>query len=146
MPAVKHIPRQLKLKEDHSTSIKLSKLQDFAEELGIRICFGFRTVVEDRDRINLPPLYLEDIEAPDTRIEDFPITFEYKLVYKNPEFSKKEKEELELLREVAKEHARLRIVNEQARLKKVEELAAEKQIADDLAKLAELKAKYEVIQ
>jgi hypothetical protein len=90
----KKIYPYLKLKDNHPTMVKLNKLYELAEELGISISFGpQRTFVEDRDRDNsLPPLILEDIDNGES-IQEWPPTFEYKVYYDNPAHRAKEKAE-----------------------------------------------------
>lgn len=75
--------KQYKLKDNHPTMIKLSKLFELAEDLNISISFtGHRAIVEDFDRPkDAPVLYLEDIESDSNDIGCFPPATEYKVVY-----------------------------------------------------------------
>lgn len=140
----KKIARRLVLKETHPTAVKISKLMELADELGISISFLHqRVLINDRDRDeNLPPLFLEDIEN-DHWFESFPFETEYKLVYANPEY---------LAREKAEEMERLRIRAEELRVSREKAEAAAKLELEERARslearerriLAELKEKYE---
>jgi hypothetical protein len=144
MSEPKKLSRRLVLKETHPTAVKISKLMDLADELGISISFFHqRVLIKDKDRDdNLPPLFLEDIEEGHW-FESFPFETEYKLVYVNPEFLAQEKRENE---------ERIKIRYEQERLdkEKAAQLIAEKTAAAARALevrersiLAELKEKYE---
>ena len=75
--------KQFKLKDNHPTMIKLNKLFELADELGISISFyGHRAVVNDIDRSNNDPiLYLEDIEDTNNNMAEFPPATEFKVVY-----------------------------------------------------------------
>lgn len=144
MTTIGKIAPRLRLKDNHPTAIKIAKLCDLADELGITLSFyGQRVVVEDREREkNLPPLYLEDIEDGHW-FEEFPFSTEYKLVYDNPEYiaqQKKEQEERDRKRE-----EELRIAKERAEeVRKREEARRAAQIeASERKQLAELKEKYE---
>lgn len=83
----------LKLKDNHPTMVKL---YDLAEELGIHISFGsHRTAIQDNDRdSSLPTLFLEDIDNGEA-IQEWPPTFEFKVIYDNPAHLAKQKEEQE---------------------------------------------------
>lgn len=140
----KKIPKRLQLKDTHPTAVKLSKLMDLADKLGISISFYHeRVLIEDRDRSKeLPPLYVEDIEEGHW-FQGFPFETEYKLVYENPEYiaqQKKEKEEDDQRRAEAFRLTQEKLKKEaqeflERRLKETE-LAERKQ-------LAALKEKYE---
>lgn len=140
----KKIARRLVLKDTHPTAVKISKLMELADELGISISFLHqRVLIKDRDRdASLPPLFLEDIED-NHWFESFPFETEYKLVSENPEWINQQNKEHE--ERVAKEEEARRIQAER-------KLLAEKQAAEERAKalearerrlLAELKEKYE---
>ena len=75
--------KQFKLKDNHPTMIKLNKLFELADELGISISFyGHRAVVNDIDRSDDDPiLYLEDIEDTNNNMAEFPPATEFKVVY-----------------------------------------------------------------
>jgi len=139
--------KRLRLKDNHPTAIKLIKLFDLADELGIRLSYqsqgGIR--VEDKDRdSSLPPLYLEDIED-DHWFEEFPPSTEYKLVYENPDFLKQQA--LENLAYSAKIEEKKRIEKEaaEAKIKADREKRIQEQEAQERQQLAELKMKYESI-
>jgi hypothetical protein len=144
MSESKKLSKRLVLKDTHPTAVKISKLMELADELGISISFLHqRVLIKDKDRDeNLPPLFLEDIEEGHW-FESFPFETEYKLVYVNPEFLAQEKRDHE---------ERIRIRDEQERLdkEKAAQLIAEKTAAAARAlearerrQLAELKEKYE---
>lgn len=144
MTSSKKIAYRLQLKDTHPTSIKLAKLFELADELGISISFFHqRVLIEDKDRDkNLPPLYAEDIEEGHW-FQGFPFETEYKLVYVNPEY---------LAQQKAEEAERLRIKAEELRIAKEKAEEAEKLELERRAKeleererqlLAELKEKYE---
>lgn len=124
------IPQKLRLKDNHPTSIKVQKLYDFCEELGISIRFDDGVVIiRDRDRdVNLPSVLLQDLEF--GRVYSFPPTFEYKLIYNNPEYLAQ--------REIENQEDLARYI-ESERLKKEKELAEKK--AEEARRAAELEAK-----
>ena len=82
----------LKLKDNHPTMIKLAKLYDLAEELGIHIIFDHNaTIVHDNQLAkDHPSLRLEDVDSCE-HISEWPPTFEYKVIFQNPEHIAKEK-------------------------------------------------------
>lgn len=87
------ICKQLRLKDNHPTMVKLNKLYDLTEELGISLTFvnARAVIVHDNDRdSNLPDLLMEDLEE-GHEIEHWPPTFEYKVVYDNPAYLAEEK-------------------------------------------------------
>jgi hypothetical protein len=138
------VARRLILKDDHPTMVKLNKLADLAEELGISISFyGQSTLINDRDReIGLPELLIEDIESNEP-VDVFPPNFEFKVIYDNPIWVEQKRLEYE-------EYCRTR--NEKAAQAKAEKELAEKQAAERVAELQEmreratlaaLKSKYE---
>lgn len=143
MSESKKLSKRLVLKDTHPTAVKISKLMELADELGISISFLHqRVLIKDKDRDeSLPPLFLEDIEEGHW-FESFPFETEYKLVYVNPEYiaeQKKEQEEYAQRRaeeiRLAKEHA-----EESARLEAEERAKALE--ARERRMLAELKEKY----
>src|SRR5574339_247322 len=144
MTVIGKIAPRLRLKDNHPTAVKIAKLCDLADELGIGLSFyGQRVVVEDRDRDkNLPPLYLEDIEDGHW-FEEFPFATEYKLVYDNPEYIAQQKKEQEERDRVRAEEARVIKERTKAKAKAKAERRARKQEARERQQLAELKAKYE---
>lgn len=140
----KKIPERLKLKDKSSTMIKVMKLYDLAEELGIAIeFFGHAVVVSDRDRDSkLPYLYMEDIEE-GHYIDQFPPSTEFKLVYDNPEYLKQRRLEnvaYQAERNKKEEAAKTLKLAEEAKEKEERRLA---NIEREKKLLAELKAKYE---
>jgi hypothetical protein len=139
----KKLPEYLRLTDNHPTSIKVAKLCDLADKLGISFAFsGQRVIVEDRDRDKkLPPLYLEDIEDHHW-FEEFPFTTEYKLVYQNPEWLAKRKKEQEEYYAKKEEEARLVKEKLAAQAKAEAEKRARETEARERRMLADLKAKY----
>ena len=137
------IPQYLKLKDNHPTMIKLMKLYDLAEELGISLSFVNHTFfVEDRDRdLNLPVLRMEDIDNGEG-VGDFPPSTEFKVIYQNPAWLKQRNEEQ---KERWKKENDERLAKEKAlkleQQKKEERLAKEKE-ARERKLLLELKNKY----
>jgi|ERR1035437_5676220 hypothetical protein len=87
--------RRLHLTENSPTAIKVKKLFNFARELGLTLSyFGYRTIVEDRDRDkSLPPLYMEDT-ASQHNIAVLPSPTDYTLVYSNPTHSEELKKRI----------------------------------------------------
>ena len=137
------IAQVLKLKDAHPTMIKLNKLYDLAEELGIRISFGTReTLVHDLERDNkLPPLLLQDLDNGES-IQDWPPCFEYKAVYRNPAWLAKETAENE-------ERTKARVADfakqeseRQAKEQAIADAQAREQELKERAELARLKNKY----
>ena len=70
-----------KLKDNHPTMIKLMKLYDLAEELGITLHFNGNTCdIVDRDRhVDAPPIRVYDLEDNNNSMSEFPPTFEFAL-------------------------------------------------------------------
>jgi len=143
MSTEKKIFPYLKLKDNHPTMEKLSKLYELAEELGIHISFGsHRTVVQDNDRDSkLPPLFLEDMENGEA-IQEWPPVFEYKVIYDNPAYlaqQKAEQDEREKAREIERSQR-----EEKRKAQELAEKEARKRAEEqrERAELARLKAKY----
>ncbi len=129
---------KLRLRDNHPTMVKLTKLYNLAEELGITLNFmhARAVVVYDKERDpNLPDLLMEDLEDGHT-IENWPPTFEYKVIYDNPAYlaeekrlneerQKKQKEEQEKLEAArkAKEKAEQERKERELELKERTELA-----------------------
>lgn len=143
MTAEKKVYPYLKLKDNHPTMVKLNKLYELAEELGISISFSsMRTIVQDRDRdSNLPPLYLEDLENGES-IQEWPPVFEYKVIYDNPEHLAKEKADNEERDRKRKEEEAKRETERKAKEKAEKEARARAEEQRERTELARLKAKY----
>lgn len=143
MSTEKKLFQYLKLKDNHPTMAKLAKLYDLAEELGISISFGsHRTVVQDRDRDDkLPPLFLEELDGGET-IQEWPPTFEYKVIYDNPAYLAQQKAEQDE-REKARDAERV-MREEKRKAQELAEKEARKRAEEqrERAELARLKAKY----
>ena len=75
------------LKDNHPTSIKVAKLCELANELGISFHFhsGGVVVTDTARDEGSPSLHLEDIEE-GHHFTGFPFETEYKLVYENPAY------------------------------------------------------------
>src|ERR1700722_18202390 len=87
----KNASQWMRLRDNHPTMIKLSKLWDLAEELGITISFmGQATIVDDEDQEQ--SFRMEDAESGDP-VGEFPVAFEYKLIYENPVYLKEKEDE-----------------------------------------------------
>lgn len=140
----KKISKRLVLNDNHPTAIKVMKLMDLADQLGLTISFsGQRVMIQDTDRDpNLPILYCEDIEGEGHWFEEFPFTTEYRLVYNNPKYIEQEKLEYETRRKAEQEA--VRIENERIAAKKKEEEALRALAIEhkERQQLADLKAKY----
>jgi len=123
--------------------VKLYKLYEFAEGLGIHISFApHRTIIQDSDRdSNLPPLFLEDIDNGEA-IQEWPPVFEFKVIYDNPEHLAKQKAEQDE-REKARESERVQR-EEKRKAQELAEREARKRAEEqrERAELARLKAKY----
>lgn len=143
MNTSKKIAPRLVLKENHPTAVKVAKLCDLADELGISLAFSHqRVLVTDvaRDK-NLPPLYLEDIEEGHWH-ESFPFETEYKLVYENPEYLAEQKRYSDELRSRRLEETRLlKERHEESAKLEAQKRAKELEAAERLM-LAKLKEKY----
>jgi hypothetical protein len=138
------IAKRLVLNDNHPTAIKVMKLMDLADELGLTISFsGQRVLIQDTDRDRgLPPLYCEDIEGEGHWFEEFPFTTEYRLVYTNPKYLEQlEQERIE--REKA-ELAKAAAEYDRLKAKKQEEEARQARLVEarERQQLADLKAKY----
>jgi hypothetical protein len=134
----------LRLKDNHPTMIKLMKLYDLAEELGIHLSFtGHACVVEDDERdAKLPMMRLEDIEGDSYDVSEWPPTTEFKVIFENPAY---------LAEEAAKTAERNRIDAEKTKVrseaaKKAAETRtrqeAEAKEARERVQLADLRKKY----
>lgn len=143
MSTEKKIFPWLKLKDNHPTMVKLYKLYELAEELGIHISFGsHRTIVQDNDRDEkLPPLFLEDIDNGEA-IQEWPPTFEFKVIYQNPEHVAKEKAEQEERDRVRKAEEAKREADRKAKEKAEADARKRAEEQRERAELARLKAKY----
>jgi len=139
----KKISRRLILKENHSTAIKVSKLMDLADELGISFSFsGQRVLLQDSDRDpNLPNLFVEDIED-NHWFEEFPFVTEYRLVYDNPAYLAQQKAEQEEYQKAEDEKVRLKYERAKAKKQEEERLRAEAIERAEREQLATLKTKY----
>ena len=137
------IAQYLRLKDNHPTMIKLMKLYDCAEELGIRLSFhGIACTVEDRDRDpKLPFITIEDSDNREA-LQEWPPATEFTCRYENPAFilerdlkwkEEQAKREEEKLNKAIKEKAETEARAEQERLR-VETLERQE--------LARLKNKY----
>jgi hypothetical protein len=143
MSVEKKIFPYLKLKDNHPTMVKLYKLYELADELGIHIGFGsHRTIVQDNDRDpNLPPLFLEDMENGEA-IQEWPPVFEYNVIYDNPAHLAKQKEEHEERDKVRKAEEAKREADRKAKEKAEVEARARENEQKERAELARLRAKY----
>ena len=92
MDEVKKISKRLFLKDTHPTMVKINKLYDLAEELGISFHFesGCCLVLDNDRDSNLPDLLLEDIEE-NHHVNSFPVVTEFKVVYDNPAYLAEQK-------------------------------------------------------
>ena len=137
------VSRYLKLKDNHPTMVKLNKLYDLAEELGISISFGqHRSFVNDRDRDDkLPPLVIEDTDNGEP-IQEWPPVFEFKVIYDNPAYLAQEKAEQDERNKKRKEEEAKRESERKAK-EEADRLARERAAEQkERAELARLKAKY----
>ena len=138
------IARKLRLRDNHPTMVKLTKLYDLAEELGISLNFmhARAVVVHDNDRDpNLPDLFLEDLED-DHTVENWPPTFEFKVICDNPAYTAEEKKlEAERMKQMREEKERQEAVR-QAKEKTEQERKARELELKERAELVRLKSKY----
>ncbi len=139
----KIISQYLRLKDNHPTMVKLMKLYDCAEELGIHLSFhGIACTVYDRDRDpKLPFITIEDTDNHEA-LQEWPPATEFSCRYENPAYivARDAKWKLELAK------------REEDKLKKQMEEEAQKQLEEERAKerlealekreLARLKTKY----
>lgn len=133
----------LRLKDNHPTMVKLMKLYDLAEELGISITFAtHRVIIDDKERdASLPDLYLEDLEEGHD-INTWPPSFEFKVITENPEYIAEQKKAWEE-RETQRKAEQARFEAERISAKKAEEerIAKETERAER-KELVRLKEKY----
>jgi multidrug efflux pump subunit AcrA (membrane-fusion protein) len=141
--AEKKVTEYLKLKDNHPTMIKLLKLYDLAEELGISVSFGnYRTIVNDRDRDDkLPPLFIEEVDGGEP-VQEWPPVFEFKVIYDNPEYLAKKKAEQEEYDRKRKEESAKKEAEQKAKEQAEAAARARAQEQRERAELARLKAKY----
>lgn len=133
----------LKLTDNHPTMVKLYKLYDLAEELGISISFSsHRSFVSDRDRDeSLPPLIIEDTDNGEA-IGEWPPCCEFKVYYDNPAYLAEQKAELEERNRLRQEEENKRESARKAKEKAEEEARMRALEQKERAELARLKAKY----
>ena len=140
----KKISEYMRLKDNHPTMVKLQKLYDLAEELKIQISFSQSlSVVNDRDLPEDHPMFrLEDLDSGEA-VEEWPPTFEYKIIYQNPAYIteetrlRKEREATAVAENKKKAEAQV------ARRKAEEEERKQETERKERAELARLKRKYE---
>ena len=135
-------PRYMRLKETHPTMVKLDKLYQLAEELGIHIEFlGQATIVRDEQVKGLPPCRMEDVDNREA-ISEWPPTFEYCLHYDNPAFIAAEKADYDA--HMAQISALTRQHEEEQRARKAAEKKAREEAIErqERAEFIRLKAKY----
>lgn len=137
------ISEWLKLKDSHPTMIKLMKLYDLANELGIHIQFGHRSVILDEDRdVNLPPMFLEDLDNGDS-VTEWPPTFDFKVVSENPEYKAAAKQAHNEWKAKEAEKEQLLIEAKRAKEQAEQEIKRQEIETKELKELARLKKKYE---
>lgn len=142
---MKKIAPLLRLNDNHPTAVKLSKLFDLADKLGISLSFyNHTTIVEDRDRDrSLPPLHIKDIEDYDNGFGCFPPTTEYKIIYDNPEYLAEQQRQNEERKRKEEERLTAERLAAAAKEKSQKERQAKEKEAHDRKLLQELKEKYE---
>ncbi len=135
------IPQYLRLKDNHPTIIKLNKLTDLAEKLGLCISFyNHRCLLEDRDRDkNLPSLYIEDIEGGFSNVNSFPNEMEYKVTYENPAYLAEEKR-------IYEEAMKLQKIKEAEKLALEEKSKKERRAQQLIRDVAETERKLELLK
>lgn len=138
-----HIPRTLRLKEHHPVMQKVLKLYDRAEELGLKIYWSGQQVwVKDQDQPNTK-FYLEDIDNSSIWISEFPPTFEFKMIFDNPEWIKQQEAEENARIQKMKEALEQQEKERQLQLAAQEAERKAKVEAEERQLLAALKKKYE---
>lgn len=91
MSSCKITSRYLRLKDNHPTMVKLNKLIDLANELGISLTFTrFACSIQDKD-CKIPNLRLKDIEndhmsSDRQQIDCFPYEMEFVIIGDNPDY------------------------------------------------------------
>lgn len=136
------IAKKLRLKDDHPTMVKVYKLMELADDLGIsfEFCGQGGVVVHDYD-CKLPTLILEDIE-PDHWFQEFPFATEFKITCDNPAYLAQAKIEEEKRLKVQREAlAEAQRKQEEARLEKEKQEALRIERAER-EELARLQTKY----
>lgn len=79
--------KRYKLKESHDTHVRLRKLMDYAEELGIRLCFHNASTVTLHDDKNKQEFEIVDVEQVTGRSNhregpvDFPMAFDFNITF-----------------------------------------------------------------
>jgi hypothetical protein len=135
----KKIPEYMRLKDTHSTMVKLDKLAAFAEELGISLNFFQQaTFIQDNGLPqDHPQLRLEDTDNGEA-ISEWPPVFEYKVIFENPAYlaDQKIKHEEYVKREAERERERL------AKAKAEKEAHALQVEKAERAELARLQKKF----
>ncbi len=132
------------LKDEHPLMVKFRKVCDLMDELGIGIDVGrYSSSIHDTSKdAKVGEVMIEDIDHPDQCVSFFPPTFEYKLVYDNPEYiryQKKKNEEYQAAQKAA-EIAKKNLENEKRLAAEAEE--AKRKEKREREALAELKRKY----
>lgn len=139
----KKISPYLKLRDNHPTMVKLQKLYELADELGIHISFhSHRTVVQDNDqKQDLPPMFLEELDSGES-IQEWPPVFEYKVIYQNPAHIAQENAEREERDKIRKAEEAKREADRKAKEKVEADARKRAEEQRERAELARLKAKY----
>jgi hypothetical protein len=137
-----HVPQYMRLKDNHPVMVKLAKLYDLAEELGIHISFYSQAaIVQDE---GYPYHFrMENLDSGEA-VGEWPPPCEYKLTYENPKYVAFREQEREAEEAARRDIAEKKRLEEEAR-KKAEEEMRLKRIEDaERKELARLKAKYDV--
>lgn len=136
----------LRLKENHPTMVKLNKLFELADELGISISYHCSGPVVQDDEWEGEEINLRDIEDEGSRtyaITTFPPTTEWRAIVDNPKYIEEENKRREEYNKKIAEEKRIAEENKLAKEKKLEDARLERIKISELELLKNLKAKYE---
>ena len=122
--------------------IKINKLYELADELGIRILFeGYQVLIVDGES-NINSFRIEDVDNPRENLSSFPPNLEFRVVCDNPEYVKLKEQEYEAW---IKRRNEERLAEEEKKKQEAlegERIRREKLEQRERAQYEELKKKY----
>lgn len=141
--------KRLRLKKTHLVYKKLDELFEFMEKLSLRIDLSSGHFVEVTTRDNDTIYLLEDNESKsgewESKIQEIPPIFEWKVTITNPEYTEYLEKEYEKYMEEKKERLAAQIKTEKERKEQERKRLAEQIKKQELNELKRLKEKYKNI-
>jgi hypothetical protein len=144
----KKVYEWLRLKDNHPTMQKIEKLFAYMDELGLSLevippgYVGGPCSINDKERPGIT-FVMSDLDNPNDAFNSFPPTFEYKVLYENPEWKTEREKQREESRKAFE--AKRKEEEKQRRKEEAERVKQENKRIEDYERkvLADLKAKYE---